>query len=334
MSPVTIHISQFNSEDFLQFVERSDFEETIRKEHNFILRKPTSGSLRVAAKSNNSQLNRLGLPNCFDHSRVILPVEKEHGDYINGNYVDGYNQARKFICMQAPMHSTNYDLWRTVWMSNSRIIVMLCEKTVFTREIDHAYWCYAEGTLKCEKFEIKTKKVEFRQNYTETTLEVTDGTGASREVLHLAFTTWRDKDVPETIEDFLDFVLAVKRINEKMKVRLIQESGQIPNPPIIVHSEMGANRAGAFCAIEIAMSQYNDTGIISLASVVTRIREQRYDAVFRFIHYLFCYAVLAKYASFFQLSEENIVKQAGYSMRSLFKSVAYPNCFRSRNVKP
>nr|ACE75322.1 protein tyrosine phosphatase [Glyptapanteles indiensis] len=328
------HKSQeFKCEEFLQFVEQSDFEETIRKEHDSILRKPASGSLQEAAKFENSHLNRLGLLNCFDHSRVILPVETKHRDYINGSYVDGYNQARKFICMQAPMHHTNYDLWRTVWMNNSRIIVMLCEKTVFDRKMDHAYWCYGEGILNCEKFKIKTKKVEVRQNYIETTLEVTDGTGASRKVLHLAFTTWPDKDLPATVEDFLDFVLAVKRNNEEIKTRLTQEGCQVPNPPIIVHSEIGANRSGAFCAIEIAMSQYNETGIISLASIVTRIREQRYDAVSRFIHYLFCYGVLAKYASFFQPSEENMVKQNGSSLRSLFKNVTNPNFFSSRNVK-
>ncbi|ACE75483.1 protein tyrosine phosphatase [Bracoviriform indiense] len=326
------HISQeFKSEDFLKFVQQNGFEETVEEEYKTILRKPMGGMFKESQKSENVPLNRIRYPNCFDHSRVVLPVEKERGDYINGNYVDGYNQTKKFICMQAPMHHTNYDLWRTVWMNHSRIIVMLCEKTAFNRKIYDAYWCHMKGTLKCGKFEVQTKKIEVQQNYVKSTLEVTDGTGASQEVLHFAFTTWPDMDLPATVDDFLDFVLAVRRDNEIIKKRLTQEGCQFHNPSIIVHSEMGVNRSGVFCAIEIEISRFNETGLISLASTVTRIREQRHNAVSRFTSYIFCYKVLAKYVSTVGPPNENSLKLVGSYFLPLFKNSAVSNFFSSRH---
>lgn len=326
------HISQeFKAEDFLKFVGQSAFEETVKQEHETILRKPVGGMFRTCQKKINMPLNRLRYPNCFDHSRVILPVEKKRGDYINANYVDGYNHARKFICMQAPMRHTNYDLWRTVWMSHSRIIVMLCDKTIYNRDMYDMYWCNVEGILKCGKFEIKTKKIQVWPKYIKTTLEVTDGTTASQEVLHFVFNTWPDQDLPASVADFLDFVLAVKRNYEEINTQLIKKDCQIPLPPIIVHSKMGVNRSGAFCAIEIELSRFNETGIISLASTVTRIREQRHNAVSNLSYYLFCYRVLEKYVNLFRSPTEHFLQQVGSHLGSLFKNLSPPIFVNSHN---
>lgn len=326
-------ISQdFKYKDFIKFVEKSDFEETIKQEHAEIIKKQVHGTFTEARKYKNLTLNRYENPTCFDHTRVILPVEKKRGSYINANYVDGFDQIKKFICMQAPMSHTNYDLWRTVWMSHSRIIVMLCEKSIFNRVMYDAYWFHLEGYIKCRKFQITTKKIEVRPNYIKTTLLMTDGTEASQEVLHFAFTTWPDLDLPARVEDFLDFVLNVRHSDEEVKIKLKQEGSNFPNPPpIVVHSNRGTGRSGAFCAIYIEISRFDKTGIISLASTVFSIRKQRYNAVSNFTYYLFCYKVLACYV--------NLIGQPMYMSQKLtvilslplFKKWVYPLIFSSYN---
>ncbi|KAF8774091.1 Tyrosine-protein phosphatase 10D like protein [Argiope bruennichi] len=44
----------------------------------------------------------------YDHSRIkLMPTDDEEGtDYINANYIPGYNSPREFIVTQGPLHST------------------------------------------------------------------------------------------------------------------------------------------------------------------------------------------------------------------------------------
>ncbi|XP_074098819.1 tyrosine-protein phosphatase non-receptor type 9-like [Cotesia typhae] len=327
------HISrELKCKELLEFVRQSDFKEIAAEEHKAILSKPVGGTFQECQKAANKPLNRLKYPNCFDHSRVVLPVEKKRQDYINANYVDGYNHERKFICMQAPMHHTNYDLWRTVWMHHSRIIVMFCEKSVFNHQVYDAYWFYMQGTLNCEKFTIKTKKIDIQSTYILTTLEVTDGTPASQEVLHFAFTAWSDMKLPASLEDVLNFVLAVRHNHAEIKAKLIQEGCKYCSPPIIVHSLMGVDRSAAFCAVDIEISQYNNTGIISLASTVVKIREQRHNSLADFHYYLFCYRVLAKYVNLFRPRKDvDLLKRTTSHAVSLIKNLSISKLFNLKN---
>jgi receptor-type tyrosine-protein phosphatase beta len=80
----------------------------------------------------------------YDHSRFKLqPVDDEEGsDYVNANYVPGYNSPREFIVTQGPLHSTRDDFWRMVWESNSRAIIMLTRCVEKGREKCDHYWPY------------------------------------------------------------------------------------------------------------------------------------------------------------------------------------------------
>lgn len=316
-----------NYEDFIKLVDKSDFEKTVKQEHDQILCWPVNGTFIVGQRFCNLTLNRYPNPTCYDNSRVILPVEKKRGDYINANYVDGYDRAKKFICMEAPMCHTMYNLWRTVWMHHSRIIVMLCERTVFNKERYDAYWLHLEGYLKVGKFRVQTKNIVVRPNYVKTTLEVSDGTKAKLEVSHFMFTTWPNSDLPASAPDFLDFILAVRSHHEEVKAKLALDNVKFSDPPIVVHSVRGIGRAGAFCALDIEISRFNKTRIISLASTVSHIRDQRYGAVANFTHYLFCYQVMAYYVKILGQPMNKLQKLTVVFSMPLLKNWACPNFF-------
>jgi protein tyrosine phosphatase len=63
-----------------------------------------------------------------DQSRVrLLPSvgQKKTSDYINGNYIDGYQQCNAYIGTQGPLEHTFEAFWRMVWEQNVYVIVMI-----------------------------------------------------------------------------------------------------------------------------------------------------------------------------------------------------------------
>lgn len=63
-----------------------------------------------------------------DHSRVHLlpiPSQKNEVDYLNANYIDGFQYVRAYIGTQGPLPSTFECFWRMVWEQRVTIIVMI-----------------------------------------------------------------------------------------------------------------------------------------------------------------------------------------------------------------
>ena len=63
----------------------------------------------------------------YDHSRVILKQNRSDpfSDYINANFVDGYQAPQRYVATQGPLTNTINDFWRMIWQVNSHQIVML-----------------------------------------------------------------------------------------------------------------------------------------------------------------------------------------------------------------
>ena len=77
----------------------------------------------------------------YDHSLVKLRLRQgvDGSDYINANYICGFNHAKEFVATQGPKNNTLEDFWRMIWETDTPGIVMLTklkEKKQDGKEID------------------------------------------------------------------------------------------------------------------------------------------------------------------------------------------------------
>ncbi|KAH0547068.1 hypothetical protein KQX54_016922 [Cotesia glomerata] len=319
-------IDELKYVDFMALMERSDCEVLIAAEHQKIISEKIQGTCE-AEKANRS-LNRYAHAVCFDHSRVILPTERNRGNYINANYVDGFEHSKKFICGQAPTRHTCYDFYRMLWMEHVQIIVMLCRKKENDREKCHPYWSDVEqSSMRFGKFQVTTTSVTRLPHYVKSTIVLTDGTEATQTVTHYNFIAWPEHDVPKNTSEFLNFVLEVRQCQKELHAKSLQIGHQRSQPtPIVVHCNAGLGRTSCFCVVDISISRFDETQTVSIASIVSSIRQARFHSLFNPFQYLFCYKAVKMYiesASARVATRATPIRQAVSFLRNLVSTDWY-----------
>lgn len=225
----------------------------------------TDRTVKVADLPVNRPKNRFTNIVPYDHSRVkLLPTDDEEGsDYINANYIPGYNSPREFIVTQGPLYGTRDDFWRMLWEQNSRAIVMLTRCVEKGREKCDRYWPYDTQPVIYGDIQVTMLNECQYSDWTTTELKVCRD-DQSRVIRHFHFTTWPDFGVPEPPSTLVQFVRAFR-----------EKCHPSSSHPIIAHCSAGVGRSGTFIALDRILQGIRNSNEVDIFGIVCEMRRER-----------------------------------------------------------
>lgn len=180
-------------------------------------------SYESSLQKNNLIKNRYTDVLCYDHSRVQLKIKDEDDfddiieeepvsptDYINANWVDGYEQKRAFISTQGPLSSTCLDFWEMCIQNDVIVIVMTTRTTEGQRIKCSQYWPFQENSqLNFSYLTVINNGVEENADYTITKLTIKDNsTKKEHKVTHMQFLRY----------DLIGFNVKFKNLKDKILI--------------------------------------------------------------------------------------------------------------------
>ncbi|XP_066109630.1 LOW QUALITY PROTEIN: tyrosine-protein phosphatase non-receptor type 7 [Saccopteryx bilineata] len=224
------------------------------------------------------------LPN--PQSRVCLSraQSQEDGDYINANYIRGYDgQEKVYIATQGPMPNTVLDFWEMVWQEKVSLIVMLTQLRESKEKCVH-YWPIDEDRY--GPFRICVQEERKLPEYTVRQLSI-QHQEACRSVKHILFSAWPDHQTPESAGPLLRLVAEVEESPETA-------TGM---GPIVVHCSAGIGRTGCFIATRIGCQQLKARGEVDILGIVCQLRLDRGGMIQTTEQYQFLHHTLALYAA-------------------------------------
>ncbi|XP_072906155.1 receptor-type tyrosine-protein phosphatase eta [Hemitrygon akajei] len=223
-------------------------------------------STQVAQQPLNKPKNRYSNVLPYDTSRVKLSVTSEpSSDYINANFMPGYNSNREFIAAQGPLMTTVKDFWRMIWEHRVPAIVMLTK-------------CVEQGRAKCEQYWPTERPLSIEDKVITLTSEVTsedwtirdfslvkNKSGEKKNVRQFHFTGWPDHGVPSTTGILIEFRNLVRQYIDQYEM-----SG-----PTVVHCSAGVGRTGTFISIDHMIYQIDKSREVNIWAIVYQLRMNR-----------------------------------------------------------
>ncbi|XP_052776954.1 uncharacterized protein LOC128214498 isoform X2 [Mya arenaria] len=277
-SSYNMPVTAIKVEDLYDVVLGSEHGVTMKKQFQDFpkgLKDDYSAALQVQ----NKPKNRYKHINPYNDTRVILPTDERHSDYINASFINGYNKTCAFIASQGPTDEMLVDFWRMAWHVGCGKIVMLTNLEEDKKMKCVQYWP-DEGCKEYEDFLITNRGTEYFSDFIIRKLSIQKTHGEERKFIHFHFTAWPDKSVPKYSSSLVHF-------RHKVETTIVNENG-----PVIVHCSAGVGRTGTFIALNVLSEQAATLGYVDPVGCVSTLRKQRVDMVQTEDQYVFLHMAL------------------------------------------
>lgn len=236
---------------------------------------------RASDARENVYKNRYPDIKSYDQTRVKLSqIDSIAGsDYINGNFVLGYKERKKFICAQGPMDTTVNEFWRMIWEQHLELILMLTNLEEYSKTKCAKYWPdKSEGDKIFGDVTVTHVQETRYSDYIVRELKITKtGTGREheeRKITQYHYLVWKDFMAPEHPHGIIKFI---KRMNEAYSI----EKGCI-----LVHCSAGVGRTGTLVALDCLLQQLKEEGQAAIFNTICDLRHQRNFLVQSLVNYI------------------------------------------------
>ncbi|XP_067345489.1 receptor-type tyrosine-protein phosphatase H-like isoform X12 [Channa argus] len=258
----------------------------------------TEQTRRAAVLPENKPKNRFNNVLPYDWSRVRLTTHLSGtSDYINANYMPGFNSNREYIATQGPLPSTVNDFWRMIWEQRVMGIVMVTNCTEGGRTKCEQYWPANRNPCLYDKLEVTMIYEQQEPNWTLREFNVKHrNSSESRTVKHFHFTAWPDHGVPQSTEVLIQFRALVRQHIER------QGNGA----PTVVHCSAGVGRTGTIIALDVFLQEMDKKGEIGINAFVHKMRLSRPHMVQTESQYIFLHQCIVDSLHPCENNEENI----------------------------
>ncbi|KAM3840465.1 LOW QUALITY PROTEIN: receptor-type tyrosine-protein phosphatase V-like [Vipera latastei] len=231
----------------------------------------------------------------YDYSRVKLRLldGQPHSDYINANFVPGYNSPQEFIATQGPLKKTMDDFWRLVWEQNICTIVMLTVGMENGRVLCEYYWPTDISPVSSGEISIHLLAQNFADEWTTREFKLQHkGLNMERRLSHLHYTAWPNHGVPESTLSMIAFIELVRA-----HMQSVNECG-----PILVHGSAGVGRTGTFIALDRLLQQLKHEKLVDIFNTIYSLRMNRHCMIETLGQYIFLHSCILE-----KISEDPLI---------------------------
>lgn len=200
---------------------------------------------------------------------------------INVNYVNGFEDHKKYICIQSLNKNTLEGFYSILRREHISIIVMLTGSTETSENQCYQYWSEtAASVFQTGQFKMRTVKTKAFPNFVVTELHLINGFGQARQICHFAYSDRSKSNIPNDVAKFYQFVMKVNHIRTKSK-----QAADIQNFDLglLVHSTNQTDLSSMFCATDFALYQIVKTAWVSLPKIVKSIEHQLHSSIIPFV---------------------------------------------------